>query len=527
MTLDDAGLDDLVHEERPVFEAEALGGPRRRCAASIRIAAISSSTSTRRRCRSRPDKEDIYITINITEGPRYTVSAIRLGGDLPIPGPELVPAGAVAGRRNVLARTPAGEREGDQRPPRHGRLCVRQRQRHSGNRPREAAVPRSPSIVDPGRRVYIRKININGNAQTRDEVIRREMRQLEAAWYDGARIERSKVRIRRLGYLRATSTSRRLRSPGVPDQADVEVTVTEKATGNLLAGHRVLERREVRVQRVGVAAEHLRQRQRADGGGSTRAPSIARSRSRSPSRTTRWTAFRARWRPTSAIPIPSSLSVVAVQSSTCGGGGQLRHPDQRDRHDQPRAPIREHQLSLFAEQPALLLSCTSRNSVAITNSVIVSAGWARDTRDDILYPTRGVLQVAGVEVGLPIVDLAYYKANYLVQWFWPVYGEYVADVAWRRGLRRRVQRQAVAVLQGVLRRAAWVRCAATKRPPSARATSAGNRPRRQAQDHRQRGSFSIPILKGDKSVRASVFFDAGQISGVPAWTPPAPAWKDQ
>ena len=89
--------------------------------------------------------------------------------------------------------------------------------------------------VDPGRRVYIRKINISGNARTRDEIIRREMRQLESAWYDGARIERSKVRIRRLGYFEDVN----IETPpvaGTTDQADVDVTVTEKATGSLQAG---------------------------------------------------------------------------------------------------------------------------------------------------------------------------------------------------------------------------------------------------------------------------------------------------
>ena len=74
---------------------------------------------------------------------------------------------------------------------------------------------------------------------------------------------------------------------------------------------------------------------------------------------------------------------------------------------------------------------------SVTNSIVVSSGWARDTRDDILYPTRGVLQVAGVEVGLPIVDLSYYKANYLIQWFWPVYGDFVlmlrGDVGYAAG----------------------------------------------------------------------------------------------
>ena len=83
--------------------------------------------------------------------------------------------------------------------------------------------------------MYVRKINISGNVKTRDEVIRREMRQLEAAWYDGTRIERSKVRIKRLGYFEDVN----IETPpvqGTPDEADVEVTVTEKSTGQLLAG---------------------------------------------------------------------------------------------------------------------------------------------------------------------------------------------------------------------------------------------------------------------------------------------------
>ena len=83
--------------------------------------------------------------------------------------------------------------------------------------------------------MYIRKINISGNARTRDEIIRREMRQLESAWYDGARIDRSKVRITRLGYFDDVN----IETPPVPgttDQADVDVIVTEKATGSLQAG---------------------------------------------------------------------------------------------------------------------------------------------------------------------------------------------------------------------------------------------------------------------------------------------------
>src|SRR4029077_19334697 len=74
---------------------------------------------------------------------------------------------------------------------------------------------------------------------------------------------------------------------------------------------------------------------------------------------------------------------------------------------------------------------------SVTNSIVVSTGWARDTRDDILYPTRGVLQVAGIEVGVPVADISYYKANYLIQWFWPFYSDLVlmlrGDVGYAAG----------------------------------------------------------------------------------------------
>ena len=182
-----------------------------------------------------PDKEDIYITVNITEGEPFRVTDVRLAGDLPVPEAELGAARFGPARRDLLARKAAGDREEHQRPRSEPRAT---RSRTSTSCPRSTAKStrrRSRSTSIPGRRVYIRKINISGNARTRDEVIRREMRQLESAWYDGARIDRSKVRIKRLGYFDDVN----IETPPVPgttDQADVEVTVTEKATGSLQAG---------------------------------------------------------------------------------------------------------------------------------------------------------------------------------------------------------------------------------------------------------------------------------------------------
>src|SRR6202795_2367729 len=181
-----------------------------------------------------PDKQDIYITINISEGPRYTVSDVQLAGELLLPEAELmrlvqVRPGDVYSREKLTQSTKAlSDRLGSD-----GYAFANVNAVPEIDRGKRSAG--FTFFIDPGRRVYIRKINISGNVKTRDEVIRRELRQLEGAWYDATRIERSKVRITRLNYFDDVNVE----TPAVagsPDQVDIDVTVTEKATGNLLAG---------------------------------------------------------------------------------------------------------------------------------------------------------------------------------------------------------------------------------------------------------------------------------------------------
>jgi outer membrane protein insertion porin family len=90
-------------------------------------------------------------------------------------------------------------------------------------------------FVDPGKQVYVRRINMQGNTKTRDEVLRREMRQMEAAWASSTKIERSKTRLERLGYFQDVNVETPA-VPGTADQIDVNYTVTEKQSGNLQAG---------------------------------------------------------------------------------------------------------------------------------------------------------------------------------------------------------------------------------------------------------------------------------------------------
>jgi len=90
-------------------------------------------------------------------------------------------------------------------------------------------------FVDPGKRVYVRRINMKGNSKTRDEVLRREMRQMESSWASSSKIERSKTRLERLGYFEEVNVE----TPpvtGTADQIDVNYSVVEKPSGNLSAG---------------------------------------------------------------------------------------------------------------------------------------------------------------------------------------------------------------------------------------------------------------------------------------------------
>ena len=292
-------------------------------------------------------------------------------------------------------------------------------------------------FVDAGRRVYVRKINISGNPKTRDEVIRRELRQLESAWYDGTRIERSKVRVRRLGYFEEGSVN--VETPPVPgttDQVDLEVSVTEKNTGNLLAGVGYSSSEGV-VFNASVSQQNI------FGSGNALALSVNTS---SLNRTISLTYTEPYW----TVDGVSRTLEVYQQEHRPDGTCRLRSTRRRrpggavgfgvpvSEIDTINFGFRfEHtNLELFSNSPPIYYQFVQDFGYS-TNSYIVSGGWARDTRNDILYPTFGRLQSALVEVGLPIGDLAYYKLQYVNQSFWPVYGDFVlmlrADVGYGDG----------------------------------------------------------------------------------------------
>ncbi len=180
------------------------------------------------------DKKEIYITINVKEGDIYNLEKVKLTGELIVPPEDLVKLvkvgpGETFSRKNATETSKAiSDRLGDE-----GYTFANVNMVPEINEANKTVA--MTFFVDPGKRVYVRRINVKGNTKTRDEVIRREMRQMESSWAASSKIERSKTRLDRLGYFEEVGVE----TPpvvGTADQIDVNYTIKEKASGNLSAG---------------------------------------------------------------------------------------------------------------------------------------------------------------------------------------------------------------------------------------------------------------------------------------------------
>ncbi len=395
-----------------------------------------------------PDKEQIYITVNISEGPRFTVGDVRIAGDLVVPASELekleqIKTGDVFSRTKLQASTKdMSDRLGSEGYAFANVNAVPEIDR-------KAAKASFTFYIDPGRRAYVRRINISGNAKTRDVVIRREFRQLEDAWYDTQRIDRSKARAKRLGYFDDVN----IETPPVPgtsDQVDVDVTVTERQTGSLLAGIGYSSDEGV-VLNASVSQQNI------FGSGNALTVGVSSGsfdRTYSAvfmqpyytvdgvSRTIE--AYQKNLDPTGlaisqygshTLGAAVGFGVPVTESDTINFGGRVEHTEISLQSDTP--PVYQQFVNEFGTN---------------TNAFIASAGWSRDTRDDAyLSDSRTPAERAGrnglANRGPLLLQAAVHSVVLSAGLRRPDH-----DAARQPRLRQRVFRQAVAVFQGVFRR---------------------------------------------------------------------------
>lgn len=361
-----------------------------------------------------PDKKEIYITVSITEGEKYTVSDIKLAGEMLVPEEELKPLitvnpGELFNRQNVTDSSKAiGDRLGNDGYAFANVNAVPEVDK-------EAHTVAFTFFVDPGRRVYVRRINLAGNTRSRDEVLRREMRQVESSWYSAEKIERSKQRLDRLNFFSDVNIETPA-VPGVADQVDVNVSVTEKSTGSIQFGAGLSSSEGVVVGVTLDQANFL-------GTGNRVSTSVNTGKVN----TTYSLSYTNPYYTPDGISRgfdiyrkdvdSSSLDVATYKSSSYGAG--IRYGLPLNERDSVNGG-----LTLDYTQLSKLTNSSYKQYCGGTScdnlTLRLDLGWAHDTLDSRIYTTKGVIQKLNGEFGLPGLDQEYYKISYQHSWYKPL-----------------------------------------------------------------------------------------------------------
>lgn len=363
-----------------------------------------------------PDKKDIFITLNISEGAKYTVSGIKL-----------------AGTQAVLTHDEMRKMIGIQPGDVFSRDVLTESTRKIGERLGEegytfANVNAIPEVdkekhqvaftfmVDPMHRAYVRRINISGNDKTRDEVIRREFRQMEGAWFSTSRVKKSKQRIDRLGFFADVNLDTSA-VQGTNDQLDVNIRVAEKSTGNFQIG-------------AGYGSEGLTfsggvTQSNLFGTGNYLSTQINTSKVNqvySVSYTNPYytddgisRGFDVYKRKTNT----TSTYTSQYYSDTWGGGVRFGVPINDDETFQYGLSTEKTTITLTNNSPQRYIDYVNTFG-ATTSNVLATIGWTRDTRDSAIFTTEGTVQRSFIELGLPVSSQRYYKWTYQHEWFYPL-----------------------------------------------------------------------------------------------------------
>lgn len=364
-----------------------------------------------------PDKKDIYLTLNIHEGEQYKVSDIKLTGELLGKQAEMeklikLKQGDVFSSAKLSSTTKSIT---DLLGTYGYAFATINPQPQINQKDRTVALT---LVVDPGRRVYVRRVNVVGNSKTRDEVVRREMRQMEASWFDGEKLQLSQNRVNRTGYFTdANITTEDV--PGTTDQVDVNVNVTEKPTGQINLGVGFSSTDKL-VLSAGIRQDNV------FGSGTSLGLDVNTSKS---NRTIAVTQFDPYFT-VDGISRSTELYYRTYRPLYYTGDQDYRVVQQGG-NVKFGVPFSETDTVFFgigyerttidvtANTPLAYQNYVAKNG-RITNNFPITIGWSKDQRDSALVPTRGRYQQANLEFGIPGGDLQYFRAYYQHQYFYPL-----------------------------------------------------------------------------------------------------------
>ncbi len=365
-----------------------------------------------------PDKRKMYVVANIKEGEVYTVTDIKLTGDLILKDEDLrkqltIKSGEIFSRRLVEQSSDAitsalsniGYAFAEVNPV-----------------PEIDREKRQVSLnfqINPGKRVYVHKITFKGNQHTEDQVLRREMRQLEGAWYSQAAIDRSKIRLQRLGYFKTVEIDTP-RVPGQEDQVNITVAVEEQPSGSFTFG--------VGYSQVqGIITSIALQQNNFFGTGDR----VGLTLQRSSYLKTYSISYFEPYLTDSGIGLGYDLSHRELDSGQANIANYLTNSDNFSTYLglpltesdtlNTRIGLSKTTISTFpGTTPQQFIDYLFALNHRTFHTGSLEFSWSHDTRNKFYNPTRGSFQTASFETTLPGSTVEYFKFRYLYSKYIPM-----------------------------------------------------------------------------------------------------------
>jgi outer membrane protein insertion porin family len=376
-----------------------------------------------------PDKEAVYLVVNVNEGKKFTIGDIHFAGDLKLPEEQLrkllkVKPGEVFNRELVNGSVTAINDRLGQDGYAFSNVNVVPDIDRSKN------VAGLTFYVDPGRKTYVRKVTITGNNKTRDEVIRREMRQLEGAYYNSANVKRSKERVDLLSFFE-TTTVETPAVPDAPDQVDVNVNVKERSTGSISAGIGYGQGEGILLS-AGISQSNL------FGSGKAAALNVGTSTTTKTAKLTFTDPYYTVDGASLGYSIyrtsydPSSTNTSSYKTTSIGSSVTLGVPVTEHDRVSYTLGVDQTRIGLLSESPQRYIDFVDRygdTNITVTSSV----GWSRDTRDSSLWPTTGYLVSVNGDLALPGGDIQFYRMSHSESWFFPLSKTYTLMLSGEAG----------------------------------------------------------------------------------------------
>ncbi len=369
-----------------------------------------------------PDKKHVYITVNVDEGEQFTIRDVKLAGDLKVPEEEI----------NALLLSREGQVFSRKVMTTTSELITRRLGNEGYTFANVNGIPETHDedntvsltyAVDPGKRAYVNRINFRGNTKTADEVLRREMRQMEGGWASTYLIDQSKTRLERLGYFKEVNVETP-QVPGTDDQIDVNYSVEEQPSGSITASVGF-------AQNAGLILGGSISQSNFLGTGNKVSLGLTRSDYQSNYNFSfvdpYWTVdgvslgYNAFYRATDYDKLDYDVSSYSVDS--LGGGINVGYPISETSRLNFGLSAQQDKLKAGSYTVEEIMDFIDEEGKNYTNFK-ASAGWSESTLNRGLMATRGHSQSLVLESTIPGSDLSFYRLDYSGQIFAPLSSNY-------------------------------------------------------------------------------------------------------